>query len=93
MNFAARNEHVVPLFVKSHILPYLLHFQSICCLMYDVQNKIAPHNILELFTNMKYIHRYGNYSLNFYITKSRLEAQQKAFSRVGALVWNDLPVS
>ena len=36
----------------------LLYFESVCCLMYDVRNKIAPSkcNILNLFTDTSKIH-------------------------------------
>jgi len=90
-------DHAVPLFLAADVLPVqFLYFQSVCCLMYDVRNGTAPCNILNLFTNTSAIHSYNTRSSasnKFYIKKSRLVIQQKAFSRIGAKVWNELPAS
>ena len=64
--------------------------------MHDFQNGIAPKNILDLFTHTSSIHTYRTRSSTsnaFYIKQSRLEVQKNAFSRVGAKVWNVIPVS
>ena len=64
--------------------------------MYDVRNETAPSNILNLFTSTSKIHTYNtrfSTSNKFHIKKSRLEIQQKAVSRIGAKVWNELPAS
>ena len=63
----------------------------------DVRNETAPSIILNLFTSTSKIHTY-NYtrfstSNKFHIKKSRLEIQQKAVSRIGAKVWNELPAA
>ena len=42
------------------------------------------------------IHSYNTRSSSenkFYIKKSRLEIQKRAFSRVGAKIWNEMPAS
>ena len=94
---AGRNDHALPLFVDADVLPVkFLYFESICCLMYGVRNETAPSNILNLFTSTSKIHTYNTRSSKsnkFYIKKSRLEIQQKAVSRIGAKVWNELPAS
>ena len=64
--------------------------------MYDIQNGIAPKNILDLFTHASSIYTYRTRSTTsnaFYIKQSRLEIQKNVFSRVGAKVWNGIPVS
>ena len=64
--------------------------------LYDVRNGTAPSNILNLFTSTSKIHPYNTRFLTsnkFHIKKSRLEIQQKAVSRIGAKVWNELPAS
>ena len=95
--FAGRNDHVLPLFVDADVLPVkFLYFESVCCLMYDVRNETAPSNILNLFTSTSKIHTYNtrfSTSNKFHIKKSRLEIQQKAVSRIGAKVWNELPAA
>ena len=64
--------------------------------MYDVRNKTAPSNILNLFKDTSKIHTYNTRSSTsnkFYIKTSKLEIQEKAFSRIGAKLWNELPAS
>ena len=82
------NDHAIPLFVDAGVLPVkFLYFESVCCLMYNVQSKTAPSNILNLFTDTSKIHTYNTRSSTsntFYIKKSKLEIQEKAFSRIGA---------
>ena len=94
---AERNDHAILLFVDAGVLPVkFLYFESVCCLMCDVQNKTAPSNILNLFTDTSKIHTYNtrsSTSIKFYIKKSKLEIQEKAFSRIGAKLWNELPAS
>ena len=95
--FAERCEHAVPLFIHADILPLnFLYFKSVCCLMYDVRNRKVPNNILNLFSDTASIYSYNTRSSlanNFYVKKSRLEIQKRAFSRVGAKIWKELPVS
>ena len=50
IHFASNREHAVPYFVQSRILPLdSLFFQQIAYLMHDVDNHIAPKNIVTLF--------------------------------------------
>ena len=97
INFFHFKEHAVPLFIEADSLPVdFLHYEAVCCRMYDIQNGIAPKNILDLFTHTSSIHTYRTRSTTsnaFYIKQSRLEIQKNAFSRVGAKVWNGIPVS
>ena len=57
-------------------------------------NQIALSNILDLFTKTSHMHFYNtrsSTSQNCYQKFSRLEVQNKAFSRVGPRLWNELP--
>ena len=95
--FAERCEHAVPLFIHADILPLnFLYFKSVCCLMHDVRNRKVPNNILNLFSDTASIHSYNTRSSSankFYIKKTRLEIQKRAFSRVEAKIWNEMPAS
>ena len=92
-----RDEHAVPLFADADILPLnFLYYKSICCLMHEIRNWKVPINILYLFSNTTTIHSYNTWcssSNNFYIKKSRLDIQKRAFSRVEAKIWNEIPAS
>ena len=94
---AEKFKHAVPLFIHANILPLnFLYFKSVCCLMHDVRNRKVPNNILNLFSATASIHSYNTRSSSankFYIKKSRLEVHKRAFSRVGAKVWNEMPAS
>ena len=62
--------------------------------MYDVNNRTAPENILDLFSRTSDVHSYSTRSTsskNFYVKESRLNAQKNAFSRIGAHSWNRIP--
>ena len=64
--------------------------------MHDIRNRKVPRNILNLFSDTTSIHFYNTRSSSankFYIKKSRLEIQKRAFSRVGAKIWNEMPAS
>ena len=68
----------------------------ICILMHDVRHERAPRNITDLFIDTKSIHSYNTRSSashNFYIKPSKLQIQLKAFSRLGARIWNEIPTS
>ena len=67
---------------------------SVCCLMRDIKNRKVSSNILNLFSDTTGIHSYNSRSSpsnNFYIKKSRLDIQKRAFSRVGGKIWNEIP--
>ena len=95
--FAKKNQHAAPLFIEADILPVnYLFYKTVCCTMHDIRNGKSPNNILNLFTNTSSIHSYNTRSSasnKFYVKHSRLEIQRKAFSRVGVMVWNDIPAS
>ena len=52
MNFSTKSEHAIPYFINLNILPvHFLNVESVSCLMYDIQNKLAPVHIQNLFKN------------------------------------------
>ena len=67
---------------------------SVSCLMHDIRNRKVPSNILNLFSDTTSVHSYNSRSSpsnNFYIKKSRLDIQKRAFSRVRGKIWNEIP--
>ena len=91
--FSESRGHANPLFLDTSVLP-VLYYEAVCCLMHDVANQIAPSNILDLFIKPSHVHSYktrSSTSQDYYQTFSRLEVQNKAFSRVGPRLWNELP--
>ena len=71
------------------------HSQSISTLMHDVFNKLAPCNISNLFYFSRETHNYNtrfSSTGNYHIKYSRLNQQSKSFSRLGAKVWNSIPL-
>ena len=93
--FSERRAHAIPLFLDTSVLPvHFLYYEAVCCFMHDVSDQIAPSNILDLFTKTTHVHSYNtpsSTSQNYYQKFSRLEVQNKAFSRVGPRLWNELP--
>ena len=76
-----KTDHAIPLFVDADVLPVkFLYFESVCCLMYDVRNKTAPSNILNLFTDTSKTRTYNTRSSTsnkFYIKRtSKLVIQE-----------------
>ena len=64
--------------------------------MFDVRNRIAPSNIQDLFQDISNVHFYNtrsSISNNFYTKPSRLSVQANFFSRIGAKVWNEIPIA
>ena len=50
MNFSTKSEHAIPYFINLNILPvHFLYVESVSCLMDDIQNKLAPVHIQNLF--------------------------------------------
>ena len=80
-----------------NILPdHFLYVESVSCLMYDIQNKLAPVHIQNLFKHVSDIDSYNTTSATaakFYIMtmSSRLDQLKNSFSRFGARLWNSLP--
>ena len=63
MHFADSREHAIPLFVATNIMPInMIYYESIANLMYDVSNKYAPINIIDLFTKSGSVHSYNTRS-------------------------------
>ena len=62
--------------------------------MHDASNYIIPSRLKDLFIPTVKIHSYNtrsSVSNNFYIKNSKLEIEQKSFSRIGAKLWNEIP--
>ena len=95
MNFSTKSEHAIPYFMKLNILPvHFLYVESVSCLMYDIQNKLAPVHIQNLLKHVSDIHSYKTRSATadkFYIMSSRLDQLKNSFARFGARLWNSLP--
>ena len=95
--FAETNEHAKPFFVNAKILPLqALSYESVCSLMYDVNENTAPDNILKVFSRI-FTARTGTYntrastSEHFHPKEYRLSVKRNAFSRVGIKIWNGIP--
>ena len=61
-----------------------------------IRDRKVPSKILKLFSDTTSIHSYNTRSSlanKFYIKKSRLEIQNRAFSGVGTNILNDMPAS
>ena len=85
INFSHFKEHAVPFFIEADSPPVdFLHYEAVGCRMYDIQNGIAPKNILDLFTHTSSIHTYRTRSTTsnaFYIKQSPLEIQKMLFHK------------
>ena len=65
-------------------------------LVHDISNNNTPLNIINLFKRSNEVHAYRTRSVtsnNYYIEYSRTNQQKRAFSRIGARVWNGIPTS
>ena len=57
INFSPKCEHAISLLVNLDMLSvHFLYVESVSCLMYDVQNKLAPSRIQDLFTHVSDTH-------------------------------------
>ena len=96
MYFTDKQQHAIPLFLKSNFLPIqMISFEKTASLMYDISTNDAPSLIQQLFTRAGNVHGYGTRSAtsgNYYVKSSRLEIQKISFSRSGTFVWNSLPL-
>ena len=96
IHFAQRQEHAIPLFVKSKLLPIqMLYFKNTACLMHDISCKTAPVLIQNLFIETRNVHKYNTRSAksgNYFTQYSRLELKACSFSKSGTDIWNSLPV-
>ena len=93
--FSEGRAHAIPLFLYTSFLPvHFLYYEAVCFLMHDVANQIAPSNISDLFIKTSHVNSYNmrsSTSYNYYQKFSRFEVQNKAFSRIGPRLWNELP--
>ena len=89
-----RNEHAIPPFIDANIPPLTFsYYESIANLMYDVRHGISTKSIQALFEYVSSIHQYNTWSSeshNLYIKRSILA---NSFSRIGAKLWNEIPLS
>ena len=92
---ASNREHAIPLFVHANIFPVdMRYYKSISVLMHDINNNIAPPNLLNLFTCSASVHSYETRAATsgkFHIHYSRLKQQNQSFSRIGSKIWNGIP--
>lgn len=97
MYFATNREHAIPLFIASNVLPVdMLYYRTVSTLMHDVNNNMAPPNILNLFTSVHSVHpHYTRAATNgkLYCKYSRLKQQTESFSRIGVKIWNEISVN
>ena len=97
MFFGDYKSHAIPFYISSNLLlPLgLLYLRSVAILMHHVFNNLSPPQITNIFNFQSNIHPYNTRSSsrgNFFVQYSRLEKQNKSFSRVGVEVWNSLPL-
>ena len=89
--FKSFRYHAVPSFNMSNILP----FQTICSFMHDFVNNLTPPNVSELFNYSSEKHHYYTRSSaagNLYLKHLRTEHMKNSFSRLGARIWNSIPI-
>ena len=95
--FAETNDNAIPFFVKAKILPVqFLYYESVCNLTFDINEKTAPRNILNLFSRISSVHSYKTHTLtsnHFCAKESRINATRNAFSRVGVKILNGIPAT
>ena len=73
--FTPRNEHVIPLFIKSTILPVtMIYFETIADLMHDTTYLMGLHH--HLFEHFSRSAAKGN----FFQKDAKLEIQKRSFS-------------
>ena len=96
MCFADRCDHAIPLFLHAKVLPiHFLYYKLLAETMHDVNNDVIPSQLKDLFIPTAKIHSYNtrsSVSNNFYIKKSKLEIERNSFSRIGAKLWNEIPI-
>ena len=60
MNFSPKCKRAIPFFVNLNVLPvHFLYVESVSCLVYDVQNKLTPARIQNLFMHVSDLHSYN----------------------------------
>ena len=64
MYFRDKQQHAIPLFLKSNFLPiHMIYFEKTASLMYDISTNEAPSLIQQLFTRAGNVHGYGMLNL------------------------------
>ena len=95
--FSDHNQHAIPLFSDAGILPLQFSYYELAAnLMFDIRCRDAPSNIRDLFEDISNIHSYNtrsSASKNFYTQSSRLSIQLNSFSRIGTIIWNEMPLT
>ena len=90
--FKSFRYHAVPSFNMSNILP----FQTICSFMHDFVNNLTPPNVSELFSysseKKHYSYTRSSAAGNLYLKHLRTEHMKNSFSRLGAWIWNSIPI-
>jgi len=96
MYFTDYTSYSAPLFACSGILPMkMLYFILVASLLHDIENHCAPPSISELFTRTEQAHSYSTRSSvagSLYIKQARTNHLLLSFSRVGAKIWNGIPL-
>ena len=73
-----------------------MHYKLLAETMHDVSNDLVPSNLKDLFIPSAKIYSYNtrsSVSKNFYIQTSNIEIKRKSFSRIGAKLWNEIPIN
>ena len=87
-------DHAIPLFLHAPI--HFLYYKLLAETMHDLSSDIIPSQLKDLFIPTVRIHSYNTRSSvsNYLILKkSKLEIEQKSFSRIGANLWNEIPTT
>ena len=94
MYFSDRRAQVIPLFVRSGVLPLnMLYFKYLAILKHNISNNWFPSKISELFICSNMIHsHYTRLSAvgNFYVQRFRLSQLLLSFSRSDVRIWNKI---
>ena len=94
--FSNYQDSAFPLFIESGIPPLNnMYFLSIANLMHDITNNRTPANLSNLFTLVKHQHDYSTRSSTaskIFIKSSNLSLHLNSFSRLGARLWNSIPL-
>ena len=83
--------HAVPFVNLSNIFPlHQTYFKTTCPFMHDFVNDLAPLDISELFSYSSEKHHH--YTRSSAAGNLCLKYKKKYFSRLGARIWNTIPI-
>ena len=86
-----KRAHTVPFVNLLNILPlHLTYFKTICSFMHDFVNDQVPPNISDLFSYSSEKHHH--YTRSSAAGNLCLKYKKKYFSRLGARIWNTIPI-